>query len=95
MFAIETSAMEWHAAMGAGVAQCEGLALIIAPNDERLLEQHGFRKFPATQLIGRQRAIPETEEHERVGGLRLQWEVVGHVTCENTAPTAKSKLLLR
>jgi hypothetical protein len=42
-------------------------------------------------LTSRDRAVPKTEEHERIGRLGLEWEVVRHWTGEDTAAAAKSK----
>jgi hypothetical protein len=93
LFAVEGSAGKRHAAMGAGVAQSEGLAVAIASDDQRLFEQRRLRKLRSMDLTCRERAVPETEEHERVGclppqrakvgpaggrGLGLEWKVVGH-----------------
>ena len=77
-FAVEVSAGERHAAMGAGVAQGEGLALPVAADDQRKFQQHGFVELVAVNLIGRQGAIPEAEEHERIGSLALREVEIGH-----------------
>ena len=64
--------------MRAGVAQGEGLALGVASDDQRLLQQHCLGKLAVTELIRRKRAIPEAEEHERIGRLGLEWRIVRH-----------------
>jgi hypothetical protein len=93
---IELSAGERHAAVRAGIAQSEGFGLFVASDHEGLLQQHGLRQLSAAQLIRWERAVPEAEEHERVGRLELGWNVVshwfvGHRTGENTAAAPKSK----
>jgi hypothetical protein len=62
-------------------------------DDQRLFEQRRLRKLRSMDLTCRERAVPETEEHERIGclppqrakvgpaggpGLGLEWKVVGH-----------------
>jgi hypothetical protein len=81
--------------MRAGVAQPEGLALLVASYDQRLFQQHCLSELSTTELNGRERAVPEAEEHERVGRLGLEWKVVRHWTGEDTAAVAKSKTLNR
>jgi len=82
--------------MRAGVAQGEGLTLAIASSavacssyDQWLFQQHRFGELSATQLSGGERAVPETEEHERIRRLGLQWELVGHRKGEDTAAGEK------
>jgi hypothetical protein len=67
------------------------LALAVSSDDQRLFEQHRLDQIAAAESLARERAVPETEEHERVGCLRLEWDVVGHWKGENTAAAAKSK----
>src|ERR1700691_1304957 len=93
---IESSAGERHAAVRAGIAQSKGVGFCVSSDHEGLLQQHGLGQFSAAQLIRWQRAVPEAEEHERVGHLGLEWNVVRHWfveyrTGENTAAAAKSK----
>jgi len=66
--------------MRAGVAQGKSLALSVASDNQRLFEQHSlcYCELSATEPTGRQRAVPETEEHKRIGRLGLEWEVVRH-----------------
>jgi len=77
--------------MGTGIAKSEGLALSIATDDQWLFEQHDVRQLAATELGGGERSIPETEEHERIGRLGLEWRVFRHWTGEDTAAAVKSK----
>ena len=60
--------------MGAGIAESEGACLTISTDDKRDFQQRGFVKLIAVHAISRQRAVPETGEHQWVGGLTL-WEV--------------------
>jgi hypothetical protein len=76
--AFEAPAGKRHAAMGARVAQGKSLALRVATDDQRLFEQHGLRELAAMDPIRWQGAVPESEEHERVGRLGLEWNFVGH-----------------
>src|SRR6266446_9586325 len=85
LLAIEVSAGKRHAAMRAGVAQSEGLAWLVASHYQWLFEQHRLGELSDAKLFRRERAVPETEEHERVGRLGLQWKVVRHWTGEDTA----------
>ena len=78
IFTVEVAAVERHAAMRAGVAQGEGLALAVAADDQRNFEQRGFVQLVAMDAIGGQGAIPEAGEHQRVGGLALREVEVGH-----------------
>ena len=64
--------------MRAGVAQGKGLASFVAADGQRLFQQHRFREFSAPHLVRRERAIPEPEEHQRIGRLRLEWRFVSH-----------------
>jgi 5-formyltetrahydrofolate cyclo-ligase len=64
--------------MRTGVAHGKGLALPVASDYQRLLKQRRFRQLSAVELTSRKRAIPEPEEHERIGRLGLKWGVVGH-----------------
>src|SRR6266849_4539051 len=91
LLAVELSIGKRHPAMRAGVAQGERLALSVASDNQRLFEQRGLGEMSATELTSRQRTVPETEEHERIGRLGLEWEVVRHWTGEDTAAAAKSK----
>jgi hypothetical protein len=70
--------MQRHAAMGAGVAQDEGLILAVASDDQRDFEQRGFVELVTVDAVGRQGAIPEAGEHERVGRLALGRVEFGH-----------------
>ena len=78
VLAVEAAAVEGHAAVRAGVAQGEGLSDAVAADDEGNFEQRRFVKLVAVDTIGRKGAIPETGEHERVGGLALREVEVGH-----------------
>src|ERR1039458_6777591 len=104
LLAVELSAGKRHAAVRAGVAQGKGFSLLVAPNCQGLFQQHSFGELSAGKLIGRKGAVPETEEHERIGrlppqrakirpaggpGLGLQWRVVRHWTGEDTAVDQK------
>ena len=75
---IEFSGIERHAAMGAGIAQGEGMSLTIAADDEGNLKQRGFMQLVAMDAVGGQGAIPEAGEHQRVGGLALREIEFGH-----------------
>src|SRR6266436_3785886 len=85
LLSVEVSAGKRHAAMRAGVAQSEGLAWSVASHYQWLFEQHRLGELSAAKLIRRKRAVPEAEEHERVGCLGLEWKIVGHWTGEDTA----------
>src|SRR5229473_6390059 len=63
LLAVELSIGKRHTAMRAGVAEGKGLALSVASNNQRLFEQHSlcYCELSATELTGRQRAVPETE----------------------------------
>ena len=64
--------------MGAGIAEGEWLSLTISADDKRDFEERRLMELVAVHAISGQGAIPETREHERVGGLAL-WEVeFGH-----------------
>jgi hypothetical protein len=58
-----------------------------------LFKQQGLGELSAAELMGGQGAIPESEEHQRVGSLGLEWEVVGHRTGEDTVAEANLKRL--
>src|SRR5206468_4063982 len=73
---VEPSAGKRHAAMRTGVVQDEGSAVAVSTQHQRSFEQRGFVQDVATKLVGGHRAVPEPEEHERVGELRLR--LVGH-----------------
>jgi len=79
VFPVESSAVERHSAMGAGVAQGERMSLAIAADDKRDFEQRRFVQLIAVDAISGQGTIPEAGEHEGIGRLAL-WEVeFGHV----------------
>src|SRR5580658_929279 len=91
LLAVEVSAGKRHAAMRAGIAQSESFALPVASNDERLFEQRGLGELSGAKLTSRNSAIPEAEQHQRIGRLGLDWRVVGHRTGEHTAAARKSE----
>ena len=78
IFAIEFAAVQRHAAMWTGIAHDEGAAFAVSANDQRKLQQHRFVQLISVHMIGGQRAIPETGEHERVGRLALRKIEFGH-----------------
>jgi hypothetical protein len=78
ILAVESAAVEGHAAMGAGVAQGEGLSDSVATNDERNLQQGRLMQAIAMDSIGGQSAIPEAGEHERIGRLPMGRVEFGH-----------------
>jgi hypothetical protein len=78
VFSVELAAVERHAAMRTGVAQGEGLVLAVASDNEWNFEQRGLAELVAMDVIGRQSAIPETRQHERVGRLALGRVEFGH-----------------
>jgi hypothetical protein len=63
----------------------------VASHYQWLFEQHRLGELSAAELTGRESAVPEAEEHERVGRLGLEWKVVRHWTGEDTAAAAKSE----
>ena len=68
-----------------GVAQRKWFARAVSPDHERLLQQHRRDKLATAHLLARQRTIPESEQHQRVGALLLKWRIFRHWTGENTA----------
>ena len=72
----------WH-------AEGEGPALTVAPDYKRLLEQHALNHFTVPELAAGKGAVPEAEQHERVGRLLLKWGVVRHWTGEDTARVSR------
>lgn len=74
ILAVELSRVEGHPAMRARVAESEWLSLPVSADDQRDLEQRGFVELIAMHAIGGQSAVPETCEHQGIGGLAL-WEV--------------------
>ena len=75
--------------MRAGIAQRESGALLVASEHQRLFQEHRFRQLPATQAPGRQSAVPEAEQHERVRRLRCEWKFVGHEQVRIPQPLKK------
>src|SRR5215467_10681602 len=71
--------------MGTGIAQREWFPGSVAPDHERLLEQHRRHKSAAADLLACQRAVPEPEQHQRIRALLLKWKIFRHWTGENTA----------
>ena len=72
LIAVETSAGERHAAVRAGVLQCETTVLSVAPDDQRRLQQRRpFQAF-AKDCVAGQGAIPETGQHQRIWRFRLR-----------------------
>jgi len=63
IFSVELSAIQGHAAMGAGIAQSEGVSLAVAADDEWDLEQRRFVQLITVDTIRGQSAIPEAGEH--------------------------------
>lgn len=62
---------EGHAAVGTGVLQREWPTLLVAAEDQRRLEQHGFDEAVARDMVGGQGAVPEAAEHQGVRALAL------------------------
>ncbi len=78
VFSVEIAAVERHTAMGTGVAQGEGMSLAIAADDERDLKQSRLMELVAVNAVGRQGTIPETCQHQGIGGLSLGKIEFGH-----------------
>jgi hypothetical protein len=58
--------------MGTGIAQCEGTAFGVAPDDQWDFQQHGGNERPARDLFAGKSSIPKAEEHERIGCLAVE-----------------------
>jgi hypothetical protein len=61
-----------------GVAQSKGAAYAVASDDQWDFKQHGFVELIAVYAIGRQSAVPEAGEHERIGRVALGGIEFGH-----------------
>ena len=75
---IKISAVQRHAAVGAGIAHGKGAACVVAAEDEGDFQQHRLVELIALHPVGGQGAIPEAREHERIGGLALRKIEFGH-----------------
>jgi hypothetical protein len=72
ILAIELAGVEGHATVRAGIAESKGASLAIAADHQGNFQQRGFVELIAMHVISRQGAVPETCEHQRVGGLALR-----------------------
>jgi hypothetical protein len=72
ILAIELAGVEGHATVRAGIAKSKGTSLAIAADHQWNFQQRGFVELVVMHAIGRESAVPETGEHQRVGGLALR-----------------------
>ena len=82
ILSVETTAIERHTAMGAGVTQSEGLSEAIASDNQGDLQEGRLVQLVAMDVIGGESAIPEAGEHERVWDLALRQFLFRHEDCE-------------
>jgi hypothetical protein len=54
------------------------MSLTVSAYDYRDIEQRCLVQAMAVYAVGRESAVPEAGEHERVGGLALRGFEVGH-----------------
>jgi len=78
IFSVKFAAMQRHSTVRACIAQREGTPLSVASDNKRNREQHGLVELVTMHAIGRQSAIPEAGEHERVRSLALRRVEFGH-----------------
>jgi len=83
ILAIETSGVERHAAVGAGVAKRERPVSAVAADDEGEFQQRCSVELIALDTVGGQGTIPEAGKHQSVGGLALRKVEFGHGGFEN------------
>ena len=72
ILAVEASGVKGHATVRAGIANSKGTSLAIAADHQWNFQQRGFVELVAMHAVGWQGAVPETGEHQRVGGLALR-----------------------
>lgn len=70
-FTVKLATVQRHATMGTGIAQSKSMSLTIAADDERDFEQSRLMELVAVNAVGRQGTIPETCQHQGIGGLSL------------------------
>ena len=86
--AVKIAVGKRHATVGAGIMQRERTPLLVSPDGQRGLEQHGFFQAVAAYLATGQGAIPEAIEHQGIWRFALGQSNLGHERVEMVTQAA-------